>query len=71
MTVRVFLFTPNQAKKKKASNVIEQVRSDILVTLLGCEGAWSLVKTKNLKDKVVQGWLEPEQQCRSPYTTCS
>ena len=59
------------SQEKKASNVIERVRSDSLVTLLGCEGTWSLVKAKNLKDELVKGWLESEQQCRSPYTTCS
>lgn len=59
-------------KEKKSSLVVGNLASDSLVTLSGCEGKWSHVKAKNFANNLdVEGWLEPEQQCRSPYTSCS
>lgn len=60
------------SKENKSSHVVGNLPSDSLVTLSKCEGKWSHVKAKNLTDDLdIEGWLEPNQQCRSPYTSCS
>ena len=33
-------------------------------------GHWLYVKLKDMNGRVVFGWLEPDMQCGSPFTTC-
>lgn len=52
---------PNQEKKP-----IGKVDSASSVTMVSCSGEWVLIKQKNL-----QGWLEPDEQCAAALTSCS
>jgi SH3-like domain-containing protein len=50
----------------KKSKAITEIRSEEEVILLDCAGKWAKVlyfKTS--------GWLAPENQCGSPFTTCN
>ena len=38
--------------------------------ILDCKNKWAKVKL-NYKNKTYKGWIEPEMQCASPYTTCN
>ncbi len=41
-----------------------------LYTITDCHGKWAKVIMKTT-DKEFKGWIEPEKQCPSPYTTCN
>ncbi len=60
------------SKENKSSRMVGNLASDSLVALSECEGKWVRVKTGIFDNNhYLEGWLEPEQQCRSPYTSCS
>jgi SH3-like domain-containing protein len=50
----------------KKSKVLIQIPSESEVVLLDCTGAWAKVSYKG-----TIGWLAPENQCGSPFTTCN
>ncbi|MDJ0595625.1 MAG: SH3 domain-containing protein [Pleurocapsa sp. MO_226.B13] len=56
---------PLYAEPNKTSEVTGHAKSSSSVTMVSCSGEWVLVKQKNL-----QGWLEPEEQCAAALTTC-
>ncbi len=56
---------PSKASEKSAVLFGEQI-----VTIVGCSGAWALVKGKDKQGNIISGWLETGMQCPSPYTTC-
>ena len=64
----LFLFSkPDQ--KSKPSDTIKKYYTE-LYTITDCEGKWAKVTMKTT-DKEFKGWIEPEMQCSSPYTTCN
>lgn len=54
------------AEPDGASEVVGNVESSSLVTLVSCSGKWALVRHQS-----IQGWLKPEDQCEAALTTCS
>ena len=38
--------------------------------VLNCHDGWLKVKVK-LNNKIIIGWLPPEEQCSNPYSTCN
>ena len=56
---------PLYVEPNKTSEVTGHAKSSSSVTMIGCSGEWVLVKQKNL-----QGWLDPEEQCAAALTTC-
>jgi len=52
--------------QSKKSKVLMQIPSESEVILLDCTGSWAKVSYKG-----TNGWLAPENQCGSPFTTCS
>ena len=64
----LFLFT-NPDLKSKPTDTISKYYTE-LYTITDCEGKWAKVIMKTT-DKEFKGWIEPEMQCSSPYTTCN
>jgi uncharacterized protein YgiM (DUF1202 family) len=56
------------SKPSVRSSIVGKISSNSGATVLGCSGKWLRVETLNNQ---VKGWLEPNQQCASAYTTCS
>lgn len=52
--------------QSKTSKVLMQIPSEDEVIILDCDGRWVKVSYKG-----TNGWLAPENQCGSPFTTCS
>ena len=50
----------------KNSKVSKEIRSEEEVIVVDCAGKWA--KVRYVK---TTGWLAPENQCGSPFTTCS
>lgn len=50
----------------KKSKVLMQIPSEDEVTIVDCSGKWAKVSYKG-----TTGWLAGENQCGSPFTTCS
>ncbi len=48
------------------SAAIGRISEQSSVKLLSCDRTWALVEYKGLK-----GWIPPDAQCPSPFTTCS
>jgi len=48
------------------STAIGRIPEQTSVKLLSCDRTWALVEYKGLK-----GWIAPDAQCPSPFTTCS
>jgi uncharacterized protein YgiM (DUF1202 family) len=48
------------------SAAIGRIPEQTTVKLLSCDRTWALVEYKGLK-----GWIAPDAQCPSPFTTCS
>ncbi len=44
--------------------------AEMEVNLLGCQGEWLQVEGKAVDGSTAKGWLEPEEQCPTPFTTC-
>lgn len=57
-------------KPNKESNVVGELHGQQIVLIYGGSENWAYVKGKGKNGKEVEGWLEPEMQCPSPYTTC-
>ena len=49
---------------------VGEISGDEEVTVIGGEGKWALVRNGDTGRDLLTGWLEPEKQCGSPYTTC-
>ena len=64
----LFLFTKPDLKSKPTDTISEYYTE--LYTITDCEGKWAKVTMKTL-NKEFKGWIEPEMQCSSPYTTCN
>lgn len=56
---------------QKASPKVYVVNKDQNVNIIKYEGLWVYVKCKDVNNRVVYGWLSPEDQCSNPFTTCS
>jgi SH3-like domain-containing protein len=50
------------------SKVVGKIPPNTNTTILGCSGRWLRVESKHHR---YQGWLEPNQQCATAYTSCS
>jgi len=48
------------------SAAVGRIPEQTTVKLLSCDRTWALVEYKGLK-----GWIPPDAQCPSPFTTCS
>ncbi len=48
------------------SATLGRIPEQTTVNLLSCDRTWALVEYKGLK-----GWIAPDAQCPSPFTTCS
>ena len=48
------------------SAIVGRIPEQTTVKLLSCDRTWALVEYKGLK-----GWIAPDAQCPSPFTTCS
>jgi uncharacterized protein YgiM (DUF1202 family) len=56
------------SKPSVRSKVVNRVFSSSGATILSCNGKWLKIESKNGQQR---GWLEPNQQCASAYTSCS
>jgi uncharacterized protein YgiM (DUF1202 family) len=64
----LFLYSRPDLKSNLTDTINEYYTE--LYTITDCEGKWAKVTMKTT-DKEFNGWLEPEMQCSSPYTTCN
>lgn len=55
----------------KGKELIYSSKQGGFLTILGCDGKWALVEFKTEGGKVIKGWIAPEDQCPTPYTTCN
>ena len=63
----VLYSTPNTSSKK---NFIIKKYTSKLWKVTGCQGVWLRVQMKDGNIQY-QGWVQPDMQCASPYTTCN
>jgi uncharacterized protein YgiM (DUF1202 family) len=54
------------ATPSKKGKVLRQIPAEDEVTILDCSGSWAKVRYQG-----TTGWLAPENQCGSPFTTCN
>ena len=59
---------PLYAEPNETSDVLGHVESSSAMTMISCSGEWVKVKQEN---EHLEGWLEPEEQCAAPLTSCS
>ncbi|MEM6613485.1 MAG: SH3 domain-containing protein [Cyanobacteria bacterium P01_C01_bin.72] len=57
---------PLYSEPDKSDQPIAEIAASSSVTMVGCSGEWVLIKQKN-----IQGWLEPDEQCAAALTSCS
>jgi len=58
------------AEPDTTSKELGQVASSSAVTFVSCDGEWVKVRQKVRQD-ILEGWLEPDQQCAAALTSCS
>lgn len=54
----------------KESAIIYKTNKEHTAPIFNINGDWLYVSLKEENGKKVFGWLEPEMQCGSPFTTC-
>lgn len=62
----LYLYKSNSYKSSKQFVSYEPVYA----TIFGIKGSWFYVVCKGENGKTIRGWLPPEMQCPSFYTTC-
>lgn len=52
------------------SEIVFQTDKVQTLPIYDINGHWLYVKLKDMNGRVVFGWLEPDMQCGSPFTSC-
>uniref|UniRef100_UPI00259A829A SH3 domain-containing protein n=1 Tax=Carboxylicivirga marina TaxID=2800988 RepID=UPI00259A829A len=58
------------SKPNKISSVKNILKGERTVSIIDVCGQWAYVRFRDESGNSIEGWLEPEMQCGSPYTTC-
>ncbi|MDB5198117.1 MAG: hypothetical protein JWO92_80 [Chitinophagaceae bacterium] len=59
----------SKPSSSSSSQVVIKKYNPDTYQILACRGKWVYVRL--IKNRIYEGWLDPNMQCDNPYTTCN